>query len=551
MQDMRRMYEKFYSNTSKATQNQFILKYVGVCTPKRQKNREEAAQVIRDVTTTYFIPVRKESVVSQKRVCRDFFMNTLLVKKDRLQLLCRRFLETGDFVADKRGGDTRSKFYKNEKISVKKFIESIKAVESHYSRNKNCTRQYLSSDLSLKKLHEMYNNENENLKVKYEYFRKIFVLEYNISFGSPATDVCSMCLCLKEKIKKCKEHSQKNEARLQLVVHKKRAAAFFNLLKKNELGTKVLSFDCQKNLILPKLPDQSAYYTRQMYLYNFTICEGHSKSKQNITNTFAYVWLEHDFAKSSNEIASAVFHRLNETDLTDVYKIVLFADGCGGQNKNSTLLSMLCFWLIQKAPAEVKELQITFPVVGHSFMPPDRTFGLIERSIKKKTTILTPKEYTDIIGQYSTVIHFGSECQVYDFKKECTNIMKKPGLWHFKFNACKRFIITRSNKNNALIRGEPNFVADVGEAKMVCKRGKSFTSMRPQTLTRGRPLKEAKIKDLQFLLEKHFGPDWKEDAQLKLYKEVMEIQQSNNNEDEQSSGEDDSNEIPEEVSVLP
>lgn len=32
-------------------------------------------------------------------------------------------------------------------------------------------------------------------------------------------------------------------------------------------GVLTLSYDCQKNLVLPKVPDQSAYYGRQAYFY--------------------------------------------------------------------------------------------------------------------------------------------------------------------------------------------------------------------------------------------------------------------------------------------
>lgn len=66
-------------------------------------------------------------------------------------------------------------------------------------------RQYLPSELSIADLWKMYNKDQEDrninqLMVKYDYFRVIFETEYNISFKTPASDSCSQCLQLMERI---------------------------------------------------------------------------------------------------------------------------------------------------------------------------------------------------------------------------------------------------------------------------------------------------------------------------------------------------------------
>lgn len=157
-------------------------------------------------------------------------------------------------------------------------------------------------------------------------------------------------------------------------LHKARADCFFTQLKTQNEDEITLSFDCQKNLVLPKIPDQAAYYSRQFYLNNFTICQGTSKDKQTKDKVFIYHWTESDFKKGSNEIASAVFHRLKNTDLHNVSTVRLFADGCGGQNRNGSMICMLQYWLVNEAPANVKQVCLIFPVPGHSYMPPDRVF---------------------------------------------------------------------------------------------------------------------------------------------------------------------------------
>jgi len=125
----------------------------------------------------------------------------------------------------------------------------------------------------------MYNQEqaDKSLQVKESYFRCIFNTKFNLSFGSPRVDVCSTCLELRNKIQLEKNLEKKQDLRVQKAIHKKKAAAFFDMLRTQEPGVKSFSFDCQKNLVNPKVPDQEAYYRRQIYLYHFAIIEGHSK----------------------------------------------------------------------------------------------------------------------------------------------------------------------------------------------------------------------------------------------------------------------------------
>lgn len=101
----------------------------------------------------------------------------------------------------------------------------------------------------------------------------------------------------------------------------KRANAFYEHLRQENDGEITFSFDCQTNQPVPKIPDQAAYYSRQMYLYNFTICQGASTDNQGKDKTVAYVWLENKYPKGSNQVASAVYHRLISTDLSSYHTL--------------------------------------------------------------------------------------------------------------------------------------------------------------------------------------------------------------------------------------
>lgn len=123
------------------------------------------------------------------------------------------------------------------------------------------------------------------------------------------------------------------DLRLRFLVHKKRASMLYEWLKEDVEDTLTFSFNCQKNIVLPKLSDEAAYYLHKMYLYNFTLCQGNSHSSQTMENLFVYTWLETDFVKSLSQIASAIHQNLSQqADFEDIMKICLFADRCGGQN---------------------------------------------------------------------------------------------------------------------------------------------------------------------------------------------------------------------------
>lgn len=491
MQDIRRFHQNFYSTSVKVEQDNFILQHTRNMIPKRKsatiivsvdkKSKPKA------VSIKYFIPrLRQLSGSVQISVCKNTFVNTLGISKFRVQKLCKEQLVTGKSPKENRGGDRKSKLFDVKKNSVKTHIESFVPLESHYCRN-NSKRQYLNSDLSIKKMWKLYNaSVDDNVKVKYDYYRSLFCTDYNVSFGTPSTDECSKCIELKERIKVEKDFSVKSNLDLELKVHKKRGNAFFELLQTEQPNCIIFSFDCEKNLVLPKIPDQIAYYSRQFYLHNFTVCSGSSKSSQNKLNTFIYTWNELEYKKGSNEIASFLYHRLTNTHFEEsVNTIRMFADGCAGQNKNSIVMGMISKWLLTDAPKSITTVEITFPVPGHSYMPPDRIFGHIEKVVKRKNVIVEPAEYLQIFNDYGTVIE-AKDIIVYDWKSSVSDVVKPPHSWHFKFAEAKRFILKRF-KSKILVKGESSYMVDTSVAKSVCKPTKSAAEISPCQIPVGLP----------------------------------------------------------------
>lgn len=372
------------------------------------------------------------------------------------------------------------------------------------------------------------NTQNNNLHVEYEFFRNIFNTNFNIGFRAPYTDKCSTCTSLENRIASERDKTKKESLQTELKVHKHRANVFFEQLRTPNQNEITLSYDCQKNLVLPKVPDQEAYYRRQLYLYNFTVCQGTSHDLQSKDNTTAYVWTENEYSKASVQIASALYHQLNTLDYNGVTTVRLFADGCGGQNKNTTILYMLSHWLLNIAPPTVKEVLLLFPIVGHSYIPPDRVFGNLERQFKKHSVIENPKKYLDIFKQYVSVVRLGyGDCKVIDWKRNSDEIFKSTQSWHFKFQKAKKIVLRRNkSKSTILVRGDTFYNLNLSMPQSLCKRGKSLKNNHFSAVPAGVAVKKAKTNDVKRLLELHFGNEWESLNKLNFYKSFFDQQQS-------------------------
>lgn len=326
------------------------------------------------------------------------------------------------------------------------------------------------------------------------------------------------------KIKCETDAAQKSKLMAEKQIHKLRAKAFFDLVKEKREDLITFCFDCEKNLALPKIPDQSCYYSRQLYLYNFAVTVGCSKDKLDKSNTFCYTWTEDEHKKGSNEIASAIYHRLLNTNFQEKKVVRLVADGCGGQNKNLTVIAACSFWLLQKAPKNIEVVELVFPVTGHSFIPPDRVFGNIEKKIRNYENIVNPEEYKKIIAEHGTVIALGRECVVADFKTAAETVFKSTSSLHFKITECKRFYIRRSMRtNNILVRGEPVYRCDVSAFKSITKKNRSLENFRPAAIPKHSvKVKEEKANDVKKLLDKHFGLQWEQNLDLAYFKKFFQ-----------------------------
>lgn len=203
MFEIKRFHELFYSKPNKISQDSFIFKFCSVGPTQRIKNPDSNRP--RSMVISYFVLRENKSVVP---VCKETFLAVLGITKHRVEGVMKRFFHKNQLPAENRGGDHISHMKDDERTSVIEFIKKITVLEKHYCRGRSA-RQYVASDLSIKKLWRMYNEENSNLTVKECFFRNIFNLKFNIGFSTPQVDVCSTCLEFKEKLKRENDDEKK------------------------------------------------------------------------------------------------------------------------------------------------------------------------------------------------------------------------------------------------------------------------------------------------------------------------------------------------------
>lgn len=179
---------------------------------------------------------------------------------------------------------------------------------------------------------------------------------------------------------------------------------------------------------------------------------------------------------------------------------------------------MCSFWLLKKAPSNVTQIELIFPQTGHSYIPPDRVFGLIEKSVRKLESIVLPDDYEKIYQNIGKTFMHGTEVPIHDFKQSADQTFKTK--WHFQIKSCVKVFITENDE--ILFRGERNYKNEDGHSASILKRGKQISDIKINSpLPTGIPLKGNKIADINTLLTKHYGQNWRDDSKLIYYNTLL------------------------------
>ncbi|XP_061746904.1 uncharacterized protein LOC133545391 isoform X2 [Nerophis ophidion] len=494
-EDLAYMKGQFYLTQDKVKQDATLLSYMDVQTCKRRRTKvtDTDKQKQREVSVKYYLLKASKERIS---VCKASFLSILCVNKDRVSHVAKYWLENGVAMPEQRGGARTMEQKLEKKRAIQDHIQTFTCRASHYARRGAPGRKYLPSDLSVKKMHQLFLDQNHQ-QCSYALYYSVFCYDFNLWFGHPAKDVCSECVKLKLRLKDPElTETEKREELIEFLLHRRRARSFYDIM--NSVGdTFTVCFDIMENLVLPKTPIGQAYYSRQLYMYVFGVVRhreaGMSQGKDDIN---LYVWMEHENGKGSNMVASALNHYFSTVvhqAISQVQHLRLFSDSSYGQNKNISVLTMLLS--LKKRQFPDLTIEYTFPVRGHSFLPADRAFGRIELDIRKKESVLLPEDYIDILQRHGRVHRYTQDWHCFDFKaaagKHCQ--YKRS----FKLSEAKSLLLGNDHPDQVGIKQTYN-----GEYcfHSLLKRGKKWEQFTPAEASPVNTVKPAKKTDVLKLL---------------------------------------------------
>lgn len=167
----------------------------------------------------------------RKIVCKNVFMKIHGITHNRLERICKLLLENKT-PKDKRGQNRSGNAIPgNICIRIHDHISKFEVKETHYGGKE---KKYLDARLNLTKMHQMFIDDNPDLKdvVKYHFYYTYFQENFSYSFGRPQVDVCSLYEALNAKLKdKSLNDNAKRTAAAELMVHKRRAKKFYTSMK--------------------------------------------------------------------------------------------------------------------------------------------------------------------------------------------------------------------------------------------------------------------------------------------------------------------------------
>lgn len=153
----------------------------------------------------------------------------------------------GTAIPDQRGKHTPAN-KKSERVHelIKKHVDSIPKVSSHYTRAQSADRKYFSTELNMVMLYHLYRdwmNEHfpDDEKVKESYYRNVVNVTFNVGFAPLKTDACNSCELFKNSIRTLNDIPNSAAA---ISAIEREMAAHVDLAKK---GQALISFGGQRS----------------------------------------------------------------------------------------------------------------------------------------------------------------------------------------------------------------------------------------------------------------------------------------------------------------
>lgn len=369
-------------------QTLYLMKFIDIKEPGRRRKGNSDATSRKLATFSYKL--------GSVKVCKSTIIHTFSISSRRIQTIQTNMKQGISVPKDKRGMHFNRPHSINNDLKnlVRSHINSFPRQPSHYSRHKT-EREFLSPDLSVSKMYREFNDKHPEVEVSRIYYQSIFY-EMNLRIGAPRSDTCKYCDLLYNKLCAAETEGEREKILLDSKLHHFKADQAYKsmhndgeIAKENNNVT-VLCVDLQQVLFCPTLTHSSMYYQRQLSTYNFAV---HNLGDNTVT---FYVWSEITGKRGSTEIASCLLKHITEHfQPYRCRKLIVWSDRCVGQNNN--WLNLALYKQFVKS-GYFEEVHQKFLCSGHSFLPCDRHFALIEKQ-KRVSTVNVPTEWRYVIGE--------------------------------------------------------------------------------------------------------------------------------------------------------
>lgn len=375
---------EYYTYGDVARQKDYICSLVSKTDVVRKRPRKMDSNVEKNWSKVYTLPNGENEKV---RVCAEFFCATFAISKSVVEDAIKNKSPNGSYKGfdHRKGRPAPNATAPSTVKAVNRFLSKFPKVPSHYCRARS-NRLYLSPDLSMQKLHELYSEKNENAPISYKVFCNLFHhFEPPLAIFEPKKDQCSTC--------NEAERTKTRETNEEYIAHIKRKDSIAAMKKQDKADALkdpsliYATFDLQAILTLPFAAECQLYYTRKLSMYNFTIFDSRRVGT-------CYTWDENNGKKGSSEIGSCLMRYVMSLPET-VNKIVFYSDTCGGQNRNQNVFALLLY-IVNFAAKHIKTIDLKFMESGHSTMEADSMHSAIERA-KKGKLLYVPNDYVNVM----------------------------------------------------------------------------------------------------------------------------------------------------------
>ena len=224
-----------------------------------------------------------------------------------------------------------------------------------------------------------------------------FLVLYSALPCSPKSDTCKTCDAFNVSVNAGEDPEKKQALTAEWELHKCKAERAYHQLQEDTASCKascdvdMITFDLEQTLPTPSLTTNVVFYKTQLWTYNLGI---HSCKDGRAT---MHMWDESTASRGSEEVGSCLMKYLRESPFGGKH-LVCYSDSCGGQNRN---VFILCLWLhvVSSPDFSYEIIDHKVMVSGHSYLPNDRDFGVVEIAKRCCQQIYVPKDWFDLVAR--------------------------------------------------------------------------------------------------------------------------------------------------------